>query len=116
MSQPGHRLVSKLVLAWNIPTVVPPSDVTGTAHIRDGFAGVAIEGSDVPGVAANTKHATRASADDNVPVELVQRRGKRHASSPPRTAPVKTTYNRATHPTIAYFVSGLIVPPSSPHS
>ena len=111
MLQPGHRLVSKFVLAWNVPAVVPTSDVTGTAHIRDGSAGVTIEVSDVSGVVTNTKQTTRAGTDDNEPVKLVQRRGQRHARSPPRTAPVKTTYNRATHPTVAYLTSWLMVVP-----
>jgi hypothetical protein len=104
-------LVSKLVLAWNVPAVISASDVTGSAYVRDGSAGVAIEVSDVPGVATNPKHTARAGADDNEPVKLVQRRGQRHARSPPRTAPVKTTYNRAIHPTVAYLTSWLIVVP-----
>jgi hypothetical protein len=58
-------LVSKLVLAWNIPPVISPSDVTGTTHIRDGFAGVTIEVSDVSGVATDAKHTARAGADDD---------------------------------------------------
>jgi len=103
-----HGFELQFLLTRDGEVVVPTSDVAGTLHVGDGSTGVVTEAVGIFRVATETDYTARPTADDDVALEFAERGGQRHASSPPRTAPVNTTYRSPMHPTVTYLMSWLM--------